>query len=161
MPVPRLLRLPLVLMFLVFTGCDGTHTVGTITPQVQGDGCAVHPDAPSCAADPDNRCVWTANLRGCPAGQTCPSGWCTSAGDNSPPSGVMALCACPGALVCVEELGGPPVQGSGGGSPPLRCEPRITGCTPVGPCDCLGPYLDGCRPSDTVSGLCLCDNGIR
>jgi len=138
-------------------GCtDAGGGPGQTSPELSGDPCAVHMDQTACLAE--DGCGWYAYGRPCPGdGSYCPAGVCQStAGSGSGSGSGSAACACPDGGVCFEQLGGPAQQGGG--------EPTIA-CTTPAPGDgdpCLRIEGQGtCSDSPTVSGLCMCDNGIR
>jgi hypothetical protein len=134
---------------------------------LSGDTCALHQDATSCRADTQG-CAWYVNTRACVVGQPCPVGWCSNPqpvdGGTAGDGGISASagCACPGAGgdACVEEIGGPTVQGQG--QPSITCESVPVGCTLADRCGCLSnSTLGACAASQQVTNLCVCDNGIR
>lgn len=66
------------------------------------------------------------------------------------------MTTCPGGGVCFEQVGRTVQQG--GDVDEIQC--TVSG---AGSGDACG-RIEGegmCRPSETVSGLCVCDNGIR
>jgi hypothetical protein len=146
-----------ILAVLVFAiGCTSSDS-GTSQPQLDGDTCAVHLDQTDCLAQ--SGCNWYAYGRPCPNdGSYCPAGVCQSAGSGSGSGSgsAGAACACSDGGVCFEQLGGPAQQGSGASE---------VGCTTPAPGDgdpCARIEGQGtCSDSDQVSGLCVCDNGVR
>jgi hypothetical protein len=150
-----------VIVIAIGIGC--TSGSGTIDPQVQGDTCAVILDQADCVAQ--SGCGWFAYGRPCPNdGSYCPSGVCqavgsgsgTGTGSGSGSSIGSAACACPNGGVCFEQIGGPAQQGSAG--PTIECATPAAGSGDP----CARIQGEGtCRPDDQVSGLCVCDNGIR
>lgn len=80
----------------------------------------------------------------------------SGSGSGSGSSSTTAACACPNGEVCYEQVGGPAQQA--GTSPTIACILPAAGTG--NPC----PRIQGegtCIDSTTVSGLCVCDNGIR
>ena len=68
----------------------------------------------------------------------------------------MAACACPNDGVCFEQVGG--TAQSGGGDPDIQCTTPAAG--DGDPCARIRGQ-GTCNDDPNVSGLCLCDNGIR
>jgi hypothetical protein len=149
------MRTTVVLAFLIACGGDDGGKSGAA--QLSGDSCAAHVDQESCVAD--SPCQWYGLGRPCPAdGSYCQSGVCQDpgAGGGSGSGGAGAACACPDGGVCFEQVGGTVQQGSGGDE--IQCAVPGSGSGDV----CARIEGQGtCQPSETVSGLCVCDNGIR
>jgi hypothetical protein len=155
---------PLAIALLAACGAPATHGVNA-SPIITGDTCALHQDSASCRAD-TQRCTWYANTRPCQVGQPCPAGWCSQPqgvdGGTSFDGGVSASagCACPGAGgdACVMQIGGPAVQGQ----PSITCMSIPASCSLADHCGCLtSSSLGTCLPSDQVTNLCICSNGVR
>ncbi len=133
---------------------------------VTGDTCALHQDAVTCRADPQG-CAWYPNTRPCRIDQPCPAGWCylQQSGSGAPADGgisASAGCACSSGSgdVCMLQVGGTAVQSSS--QPAIACVARPVGCSATDPCSCLAQgAIERCWSSDQVTGLCICDNGIR
>ncbi len=146
-------RLALVLLL----GC-ATHKGSSNEPVLTGDQCALYIDGTTCNADPD--CFWAGTGCACPPNDpscTCSPGSCASkygSGSGSGSGTGSAACACPNGEVCFEQIGGPATQ-----TPPsIECTLPAPG--PGDPC-ALIQNEGTCTDSTTVSGLCICDNGIR
>jgi hypothetical protein len=144
----------------VIAACSSTENIGQQNaPVISGDECAVHADQPSCVADEE--CQWFDLGRPCQEGMPCQSGVCVSksgsgSGSGSGHGGGMAGCVCPNGGVCFEQIGGP-AQHPGTG-PEVQC----TVPTPGSGDPCARITGQGtCTDDSSVSGLCLCDNGIR
>jgi hypothetical protein len=150
------MRSALVLVFVIACG-GGDDSSKSGAAQLSGDACAAHIDQASCVAD--SPCQWYALGRPCPGdGSYCQSGVCQdpNAGGGSGSGGAGAACACPDGGVCFEQVGGTVQQGSAGEE--IQC--AVPGAGSGDAC----ARIEGqgtCRPSETVSGLCVCDNGIR
>ena len=138
---------------LAFSACSATETIGQQNgPLVTGDDCAVHADQTSCLAD--QGCTWADLGRPCQLGMPCQSGVCFAQTMGSGSGSVGTGCACPNGGVCFEQIGGPAIQ-----SPP---EIECTLPSPGTGDPCSRITGEGtCTPSLEVTGLCLCDNGIR
>ncbi len=142
---------------LVISACSATENIGQQNaPIVHGDDCAVHVDQTSCLAD--QGCTWADLGRPCQLGMPCQSGVCFSqtmgSGGGSGSGSGHTGCACPDGGVCFEQLGGPAQSVP----PEVQCTVPAPGTGD--PC----PRITGegtCTASLDVSGLCLCDNGIR
>jgi hypothetical protein len=150
-----------VVAFVVLAGC-ATHSASSNEPQLTGDTCALYTDATSC--DQNTDCTWFGTGCACPPNDpscTCSPGACASktgggSGSGSGSSTGGAACACPNGEVCFEQVGGPAQQA--GTSPTIECTLPAAGSGDA----C--PRIQGegtCTDSTTVTGLCLCDNGIR
>jgi hypothetical protein len=151
------MRLALVIVGLAACGGQQSST----TAQISGDTCAVHIDQTSCVAQ--SGCQWFGLGRPCPAdGSYCQSGVCqgpssSGSGTGSGSASGGAACACPDGGVCFEQIGGP-AQQTGGGGDQIMCAVPAAGSGDA----CARIEGEGtCRDSETVSGLCICDNGIR
>jgi hypothetical protein len=151
------MRLAPVLVALAACSSQQSST----TAQVSGDMCAVHVDQTSCMAE--SGCQWFGLGRPCPTdGSYCQSGVCQAPGSGSGSSGSGSGasggvgCACSDGGVCFEQIGGPAQMT--GSSPQIMCTVPAAGsgdpCTRI-----VGEGT--CKDSETVSGLCICDNGIR
>ena len=144
-----------LLCFLVACAADKTSSTGA---EVTGDDCAVHNDQASCAAD--TGCQWEDLGRPCQDGQPCVSGVCSSppgsggGGSGSGSSSGHAACACPNGGVCFEQIGGTAQQGD----PEIQCATPSAGSGD--PCSLITGE-GTCTDDPNVTGLCLCDNGIR
>ena len=136
------------------------------SPQITGDTCALHVDATTCNAD--DACVFLGTGCACPVNDpscSCPAGSCVSksgSGSGSSGSGTVgsgsasAACVCPGGDVCYEQIGGPAQMA--GTDPTIACTMPAPGSGDP----CARVQGEGtCHDSDSVSGLCVCDNGIR
>ncbi len=145
-----------VLAFVLLAGC--TTSTSSTQPKLTGDQCAVYTDSQTCNADSD--CTWFGTGCACPPNDpscTCSPGACGSKTGNGSSSGsgtTGAACACPNGGVCYEQIGGPATM-----TPPtIECTTPTAGTGDV----CTRITGEGtCTESMTVSGLCLCDNGIR
>jgi hypothetical protein len=130
------------------------HKASTNQPVLTGDKCEAYADATGCTGDPDCRWIPT----GCPndPSSPCPGGACESihAGSGSGSGSAMTGCACPNGEVCYEQIGGP-----------AETMPPAIDCTLPAPGTgdpCARIQGQGtCTESTAVSGLCLCDDGIR
>ena len=154
-----MIRLLASVAFVVAAGCAAEQTSST-SPQITGDTCALHADATTCAGDAT--CTWLGTGCACPPNSpdcTCPDGACVSTtgqGSSSGSGSTGAACACPNGDVCFEQIGG--TAQSSDAPPPIACTTPASGTGD--PC----PRIVGegtCHASTAVSGLCLCDNGIR
>lgn len=140
---------------LLFAACSATENIGQQNaPVINGDDCAVHSDQTSCLAD--SGCAWAELGRPCQIGVPCQSGVCYSpgSGSGSGSGSGMAGCACPNGGVCYEQIGGPAVQNP----PEVQCTVPAPGSGD--PCSRITGQ-GTCTDSLDVTGLCLCDNGIR
>jgi hypothetical protein len=143
------------LVLILLLGC-ADHKGSTNEPVITGDKCEAYADPTACAAD--STCRWYGTGCACPPNDpscTCSGGVCASAeGTGSGSGSAMAACACSNGEVCFEQIGGPAVQ-----SPPqIDCTLPASGTGD--PC----PRIQNqgtCMDSTTISGLCICDNGIR
>jgi hypothetical protein len=64
-----------------------------------------------------------------------------------------------GAGICMEQVGGPALPGAG--TPQIQCVDPTPGCLGwPAVCGCITGQ-GHCQPSTTVTGMCICDNGIR
>jgi hypothetical protein len=160
----RAMTRPTLALAALLSAC-GSAANGASSPIVSGDSCALHQDATSCLADPQI-CRWYANTRPCLAGEPCPAGWCYHPqpdggidGGGVGAGSAQAACACPGSgQACMVQIGGPAIQVE----PPVECVTMPAGCTLADRCGCLAQGgLERCWTSETVSGLCVCDNGVR
>lgn len=147
------------LAFAVVVGALGCTTSkdSTNQPLITGDTCAVHVDPSSCTGD--QGCMWYGFGRACPANEpNCPSGVCqgsSGSGSGSGSGSAGAGCACPNGGVCFEQIGGPAQPA---GDPEIQCATPTAGDTDP----CTRITGEGtCTDSTSISGLCLCDNGIR
>ena len=147
---------------VLFTVACATNTSTKHDYVLSGDTCEVYNDQQSC--DAHSPCTWIATEQPCQVGQPCPGGGAcidpTGTGSGSSGSGSGgAACACPDGGVCYEQIGGPAQQA--GSEPDIQCYPASAcpgSCS--NPCDeIVGQGT--CTPDPNVSGLCLCDNGIR
>lgn len=141
-----------VVILLVLVGC-ATQTQTSTDPIVVGNTCLVHVDSASCAAA--TGCTWGAPKFACPgsAGTYCPTGEC----DGNPVGSVTTTqCTCEGGRVCMEQIGGPAQQAGAG--PEVQCV--TVGVTEVFSCSLIQGQ-GTCALDVVVSGLCVCDNGIR
>ncbi|MGE5181392.1 MAG: hypothetical protein ACM31C_05000 [Acidobacteriota bacterium] len=145
---------------LLFVASCTDHKASTNEPVITGDSCALYTDATSCNADP--ACMYFGTGCACPPNDpscTCSPGACGSksgSGSGSGSGSSTAACACPNGEVCFEQIGGPAQMS--GTSPTIECTLPASGTGD--PC----PRIQGegtCTDSTTVSGLCVCDNGIR
>jgi len=143
---------------ILLAACADKGSSTSNQPVLTGNTCQVHSDATSCDQDPD--CAWLATGCACPANDpscSCPPGACESKSGQGSGSGsgtTTAACACPNGEVCYEQVGGPAMTTS----PTIECILPASGSGD--PC----PRIQGegtCTDSTTVSGLCMCDNGIR
>jgi hypothetical protein len=148
-------------LLTVACGADDGHNLENREPVVTGDPCALWASANACASD--EACLWYINTQACQGGQPCPSGWCAQkptagSSDGGAGSGTgHAACACSGVGVCYEQIGSP--AQSSGSSPEIGCfGPEI--CNLADVCLCITGQ-GRCAPSQAVSGLCICDNGLR
>ncbi len=149
----------LALILLLAAGCADKASSTTNEPVLTGNTCQVHTDATTCDADAD--CTWLGTGCACPANDpscSCPPGACESknggSGSGSGSASTTAACACPNGEVCYEQIGGPATSTA----PTIECILPAPGSGD--PC----PRIQGegtCTDSMTVSGLCICDNGIR
>jgi len=153
----------LTLILIVLFGCTNSSNV-TDQFEIQGDACAVHSDQTACRAD--SGCAWYAYGRPCPANDsTCPSGVCQSAssggggGGGGTGSGT-ASCVCFNGGVCFEQTGGTPQQ-LGSTPQPVPLPIQCAQVPDQGDRCALIQNQGHCTASPTVTGLCLCDNGIR
>jgi len=168
-------------------GCGLTAAGGG--PAVPGvpvstNPCTAHNTSSSCDADTTDHCYWFASA--CPAYRlpdgglpecnggvcvqeesgSCDGGTSTGGGGASDAGTISAACGCaipmqPGSTgaekyVCVEQVGGPAVQNP----PVITCDPLPVLCNSASLCDCIVGQ-GACKPSASVSGLCICDNGLR
>jgi hypothetical protein len=153
-----------VAFVLAACGAAAPSSRSTVSPVLSGDTCALHQDATSCQADSQG-CSWYPNTRPCQVGTPCPAGWCFNAqttGGGTGGASASASCACPGTAndMCVEEIGGPAVQGQS--QPSITCEAVPASCALPDRCGCISnSTLGTCTASPQVTGLCVCDNGIR
>lgn len=142
-------------LLILLAACSG-HQSST-TAQVTGDTCAVHVDQTTCLTE--SGCQWYGLGRPCPTdGSYCQSGVCQgpNAGSGSGSASGGAACACPDGGVCFEQIGG--TAQDMGGTADIQCAVPAAGSGDV----CARIEGEGtCRDSETVSGLCICDNGIR
>ena len=137
----------------MLVACGGQQS--STTAQVIGDMCTTHVDEVSCTAE--TGCQWFGLGRPCPDdGSYCQSGVCQSPNSGSGSAGGGAACACPDGGVCFEQIGGP-AQMSGSGEEIMCTTPSAGSGDPCARIEGEGT----CRASETVSGLCICDNGIR
>lgn len=150
------MRALLALALVAFPGC--TESTSSTQPKLTGDQCAVYTDSQTCSADMD--CTWFGTGCACPPNDpmcSCSPGACGSKTGNGSSSGsgsTMAACACPNGGVCYEQIGGPAMQMP----PSIACTTPAAGTGDP----CARIQGEGtCTDSMTVSGLCLCDNGIR
>lgn len=147
---------------LVFAACADKGSSTTNEPVLTGNTCQVHTDATSC--DQDTDCQWLGTGCACPANDpscSCPPGACESksgqgSGTGSGSGTSTAACACPNGEVCYEQIGGPAQQAGSG--PMIDCTLPAAGTGD--PCSRISGQ-GTCTDSATVSGLCVCDNGIR
>ena len=150
--------LRILTLALVLVACTD-HKSTTDDPVLSGDGCAVGSDETSCSAQ--SGCEWLGTGCACPPNDTsctCPPGYCvsTSGGSGAGSGSGHEACACPGSEVCFEQVGGTAQpQGSG---PTIACILPADGTGDP----CARIQGEGtCTDSASVSGLCVCDNGIR
>ncbi|MEO6771846.1 MAG: hypothetical protein ABI467_02360 [Kofleriaceae bacterium] len=144
------------MMMLVACADQGTAT--TNAPVLTGDACAVYTETTACQAD--SACTWFGTGCACPPNDpscVCSPGVCGAKGAPGSGSGsgsTSAGCACSDGGVCYEQVGGPATM-----TPPsIECTtPAPGGGDPCGRVTGQGT----CSDSTTVSGLCVCDNGIR
>jgi len=145
----------LELAALVLAAACGGHQASSVA-QITGDTCAVHVDETTCLGQ--SGCQWYGLGRPCPAdGSYCQSGVCQSpnGGGSTTDSGGTA-CACPDSGVCFEQIGG--TTQDMGGAYDIQCAVPAAGSGDA----CSRIEGQGtCRASEAVSGLCVCDNGIR
>lgn len=152
--------------FLLLAACAGSPpSSSSHEPVLTGDRCEVYTDATACDLDAD--CQWLGTGCACPDPQIdptchCPPGACVAksgggSGSGSGGSGSSgAGCACPNGEVCFEQIGGPAQQT--GTAPTIACTLPAPGTGDP----CARVQDEGtCTDSTTVSGLCVCDNGIR
>ena len=151
----------LALLLLLAAGCASDGKSSTNEPVLTGNTCQVHTDATSC--DADTTCSWLGTGCACPQNDpscSCPAGACVSkngnSGSGSGSGTTTAACACPNGEVCYEQIGGPAQQA--GTSPMIDCTLPASGTGD--PCARISGQ-GTCTDSTTVSGLCICDNGIR
>lgn len=152
----RHMRAALALLVFALPACS--DSTSSTQPKLSGDQCAVYTETQSCNAD--TNCTWLGTGCACPPNDpscTCSAGACASkngggSGDGS--GSAMAGCACSDGGVCYEQVGGPATM-----TPPMvECATPTAGSgDPCGRIQGEGT----CRDSTTVSGLCICDNGIR
>ena len=150
------MRAALALLFVAVPACS--ESTSSTQPKLTGDQCAVYTNDQTCAADAD--CTWFGTGCACPPNSpncVCSPGACGSknGGGSGNGSGMtMAGCACSDGGVCYEQIGGTAMMGP----PTIECATPTAGTG-----DACG-RIQGqgtCTDSTTVSGLCLCDNGIR
>ena len=149
-------RMRAALALLLVAACS--DTTSSTQPKLTGDQCAVYTNDQTCNAD--TACTWYGTGCACPPNDpscTCSPGACGSksgGGSGGGSGSAMAGCACSDGGVCYEQIGGPATS-----SPPtIECATPAAGSgDPCGRIQGEGT----CRDSTTVSGLCLCDNGIR
>jgi hypothetical protein len=145
-----------------FAACNSTGSNASHDYSVTGDACELHLDEQSCAADTAHDCVWPP---ACEApcfvgdgGTICPCGNVTcqrrQTGGSDGGSSAGAGCACPNGGVCMEQIGGPAIDSNG-----LNIE-CVQACAIATDCSCITGQ-GRCGPSPNVTGLCVCDNGIR
>jgi len=155
------------LAFLFVLGCASNDTTKH-DYAITGDQCKVYDDQTSC--DAHSPCHWYDLGIPCQVGQPCVSGVCSApstggggtggggGGGGGTGSG-SAACVCFDGGVCYEQIGGPAQQS--GTTPQIQCYPASAcpgGCSSV--CDeIVGQGT--CSEDPNVSGLCICDNGIR
>lgn len=161
---------PFALVLGLAAACGGGAPTSraAVSPILSGDTCALHLDAVSCRADVLG-CSWYPNTRACAVGAPCPPGWCsapvaadggTGGTGNDGGASASAGCACPGpgGALCVEELGGPAAPAQ----PAITCQAVPASCAAADRCGCLSSAaLGACAASPQVTGLCLCDDGLR
>ena len=151
----------LAFVVLVFAACADHGSGTTNEPVLSGNTCQIHTDATTCDADAD--CTWLGTGCACPQNDpscSCPPGACvnknSNQGSGSGSGSTTAACACPNGEVCYEQVGGP-AQMAGTG-PMIACTLPAPGSGDP----CSRVQGEGtCTDSTTVSGLCVCDNGIR
>jgi hypothetical protein len=151
-------RLALAIMFLL--GC-ADHVDTSNTPVLSGDACALHSDSASCAMD--SECQWLGTGCACPPNDptcVCSPGACVSihgsSGSGSGSGSTSVACVCPNGEVCYEQVGGPAQPA--GSTPQIECTLPASGTgDPCARIEGQGTCID----STTVTGLCVCDNGIR
>jgi hypothetical protein len=120
----------------------------------------VHVDQTTCTAD--TPCTWYELGRPCPDdGTVCQSGVCSNpagsgSGGGSGSGSTGAGCACSNGGVCYEQVGGTAQQGGTG--PEVQCTTPAAG--DGDPCGRIAGQ-GVCSDSTQVTGLCICDNGIR
>jgi hypothetical protein len=174
-----------LLFAVLFTvGCSTTGTSSS-DYTITGDECRLYNDVTSC--DAHSPCTWIAADAPCQQGSTClPAGVCVSpdsgggsgsgsgsgggsgsgsgsgsgggsgSGSGSGSgggsgSGSATGCACANGGICYEQIGGPAQQA--GSEPDIQCFAASS---------CDGITGQGhCSPDPNVTGLCLCDDGIR
>jgi hypothetical protein len=147
-----------IIVLALLAGCS--DSTSSSAPKLTGDTCALYTDSQACAADAD--CTWYGTGCACPPNDpncVCSPGACASKSGNGSSSGsgsTGAGCACPNGGVCYEQIGGTAQMGSA--QPDIECTTPSPGTGD--PCDRI--QGEGtCHDSTTVSGLCVCDNGIR
>ena len=146
------------LMMLVLAACADQGTGTSHDPVLSGDACAVYTETAACNAD--NACTWFGTGCACPPNDpscVCSPGACGSKnpGSGSGSGSSSAGCACSDGGVCYEQIGGTATMNM---SPMIEC----TTPTPGSGDACARITGQGtCTDSTTVSGLCICDNGIR
>lgn len=148
---------PFIILALL-AGCSDSTT--SSAPKLTGDTCAVYTDSQACTADAD--CTWYGTGCACPPNDpscVCSPGACASksgSGSSAGSGSTGAGCACPNGGICYEQIGGPAQMGTP--QPDIECTIPSPGTgDPCGRIQGEGT----CQDSTTVSGLCLCDNGIR
>jgi hypothetical protein len=148
-----------VVVMTLFAACAAPSTTTADEPVLSGDACAVYTEAPACQAD--DACAWFGTGCACPQNDpscVCSPGVCGAKNSNGSGSGsgsTSAGCACSAGGVCYEQIGGPATMMM---SPTIECASPTSGSgDPCGRITGQGT----CSDSTTVSGLCICDNGIR
>jgi len=153
LPMSGMNRLAVVLVLV--SGC-ADHKRAADQLAIEGDACAARLDKASCAADLS--CTWFALGRPCPVSDsTCPSGVCQSSSSGGGGGGTgtgSAACVCFDGGVCFEQVGGT-VQPAGG--PVIEC----AAVPDQGDRCALIEGQGHCVASPNVTGLCICDNGLR
>ncbi len=147
------------LIWVVLIGC-GAQQGTSSDPVLSGNTCSLHTSATTCQMEMD--CTWLGTGCACPPNDptcTCSEGTCASTSGSGSGSGSGSSgtgCACPNGGVCYEQIGGPAQQS--GTEPQIECTTPTAGTGD--PCTRIAGE-GTCRDSPTVSGLCVCDNGIR
>lgn len=167
---------------VTLAACSSSHgpSATPVAAYVGTDVCSGHTDATSCASDTANACQWAALGITCPAGSTCPDGFCHTSGpceqhgdetsctadtaNDCAWAGLAAdLAYCPnGSTSCSTSSGGYCYAKSaqtGGGCAcacPLYC-PQGSDCPPC-ECDCPPPPppADGGTGIGPGGGMCTC-----
>ena len=149
----------LAFLLVVLFGCTDSKNA-TDQLEIRGDVCAVHSDQTACAAD--HTCIWYDYGQPCPPGGSfCPGGVCQSkssgggggGGSGSGGGTGVASCVCFNGGVCFEQIGGP-----------VQSAPPAVQCAQVpdqGDRCSLIEDQGRCTASTSVTGLCLCDSGVR